>query len=99
MKGLVMRAISMAPVDEMRKRDPLFEQLMQVSPTEFLKTLVPLDINKDGVPVPHVRISTVYACQHCAVELERAVAKGPSWVVVDINRGPGADKIVTGPTS
>lgn len=39
-------------------------------------------------PVPHFRASSAYACSNCRVEMERALAKGPSWAIVEINEGP-----------
>ncbi len=38
-----------------------------------------------------IRFSTAYACQHHQKELEITAAKAPSWVLVEIDRGPGAD--------
>lgn len=42
----------------------------------------------------HVRVGDAYACDLCAGALERALARGPSWVVVDIERGPGPERPV-----
>lgn len=36
----------------------------------------------------YIRASVCYACRACAPTMERALAKGPSWAVVEINRGP-----------
>ena len=41
-----------------------------------------------------VHMPTLYACGHCARELEILCAKLPSYVVVEFRRGPGVDKIV-----
>lgn len=41
---------------------------------------------------PMVIVSTVAACKQHQRELERAAAKGPSWILIEIDRGPGADK-------
>ena len=89
-RGVITRIIILGPLDEMKKRDPLLDVLAEVDPQKFLKLLVP---TKDG---PHIKISTTYACKMCTPALERAAAKGPSWVIVDIHRGPGPDKVVVG---
>lgn len=96
----IIRAIVMMPLDELRKRDPEFDRvvgLASVSPAaaeQFFSLLIPLK-GIDGKPVPHIRISTTYACESCGPTMERQLAKGPSWCVVEINRGPGTDKIIT----
>lgn len=96
----IMRAVVMAPLDEVRKRDPDFEQLERlalISPEaaqRFHSILVMLK-DAEGKPAPHLRLSTAYSCASCASSMEKALAKGPSWVVVDINRGPGPDRVVT----
>lgn len=41
---------------------------------------------------PMVRFSTVNACKAHQADAERAAAKAPSWVLVEIDRGPGADR-------
>jgi hypothetical protein len=95
-KGLLLRAFTYVPLDEMKKRDPMFDALIAVKPEAALKLIVPLK-GGDGKPYPHVRVSTTYACKRCVPELEKALAKSPSWAVVDISRGPGPSKIVSGP--
>lgn len=86
--SLQTRVIVLAPVAEMRKRDPIMDALADAQPERFLKMVVQ---SKDG---PLLRMSTAYACKSCSPALERAVAKGaPSWCVIDIHRGVGADKV------
>lgn len=41
---------------------------------------------------PMVRFSTVNACRLHQRELEREAAKAPSYVLVEVDHGPGADK-------
>jgi len=41
---------------------------------------------------PMVMFSKVTACRVHQKELEKAAAKAPSYVLVEIDRGPGADK-------
>lgn len=96
----LVRAIVMLPLDEVRKRDPEFDRVVQlasVNPAaaqQFFSILVQLK-GIDGNPEPHIRISTTYACETCAPTMERVLAKGPSYAVVEINRGPGPDKIIS----
>lgn len=43
---------------------------------------------------PMVKYADVTACRHHAKDLELTAAKAPSWVLVEIDRGPGADNPV-----
>lgn len=43
---------------------------------------------------PMVKFSSVCACRSHQSEAEKAASKAPSWVLVEIDRGPGADKPV-----
>ena len=53
--------------------------------------------NPDGPYVPTidttygkmVKISDVGACDLCKTQAEKEAAKGPSWMLVEIDRGPG----------
>jgi hypothetical protein len=45
-----------------------------------------------GIKRNFVHLPTLYACGHCAGELEKMCARAPSYVVVEFRRGPGADK-------
>lgn len=94
-KGLQTRFITLAPLDEMRRRDPAVELLMQNDPAAFIKVLVPIK-GASGQPEPYLRIATIYACGPCTPAAELAAAHGPSWAIVEINRGPGKDKVVSG---
>lgn len=95
-----IRAITMAPLDEVKKRDPDFDQLSALAlinaeaAERFYKMCVQIK-GSDGKPQTYIRLSTAYACKSCGPAMERALAKGPSWVIVEINRGPGPDKIIT----
>ncbi len=79
-----VRAIVMCPFDEAVKRNMLPEGAM-FNP-EIMKLIV--TVNEGGKPKPYVRISVTYACKSCQAEMEKAMAKGPSWCIVDIQRGP-----------
>lgn len=39
-----------------------------------------------------IRTGVMHACPRCAPSLERAAAKGPSYAILDFDRGPGEDK-------
>lgn len=41
-----------------------------------------------------VKIGEMFACAMCRPTMEKAAAKGPSWVLVHIDRGPGPEKPV-----
>ena len=96
-----MRAVVMLPLDEVRKRDPDFDTLAELAlvhpgaAEKFHGMLVMLR-GGDGQPAPHVRMTTAYACRACTPAMERVLARGPSWAVVEINRGPGPDRPVVG---
>jgi hypothetical protein len=60
-------------------------------------------VDKDGnIKVPFIkttygkmiRISQAIACSHHQKDLEVTAARAPSWVLVEIDRGPGADNPV-----
>ena len=45
---------------------------------------------------PMVTMSTAYACKNCERPADLAATKHPSWVHVEIDRGPGSDNPVVG---
>lgn len=76
-------------------RIQIFIRLSDMSPTE--RTGAELAIRSGQVkPVklatgPALLWSRVHACRLCQRGAERAAARGPSYCIVDISRGPGAD--------
>jgi hypothetical protein len=88
-KGLMTRIISLAPLDEVRKRDPEFDLMCNLRPAMVMEIMI---ATKHG---PYVRMATAYACKKCTPAAEKAAAKGPSWMIIDIHRGVGPDKIIT----
>lgn len=90
----------MMPLDEMRKRDAQFDQMVSLATVHpqaadmFYKTLVQIK-GTDGRPENYIRVSTTYSCSVCKTKFERALAKAPSWAIVEINQGPGQDKIIS----
>lgn len=90
-----VRGIVMAPFDEAQKRGFLPDGF--ITP-EVAQTIV--QINEGGRPRPYIRISMAYSCRNCAKEMEKVLAKAPSWCIVEINRGPDpTNRVVTGYTS
>lgn len=80
-----VRAITLAPYDEAMRRG-----LVPPGPEASAAILAASCMIKgaDGNPVPHVRLGKAFSCPLCRPAFERQLAKLPSWVVVDINRGP-----------
>lgn len=91
-----IRAIVMAPFDEAKKMMPDLDDLLQVNPTAVMQSIVQIRENPtDTVGKPYLRLSCTYACQSCRRDFEKALAKAPSWCIVEINYGP-KDTIQTG---
>lgn len=92
-----VRAITLAPLDEARRHFPDVDRLAEYAPQELLMRTVAIresPMVKAGKP--YVRLGVAYACKSCAPTMERALAKLPSWVIVEINRGPGPERPVVG---
>lgn len=87
----LLRAITLAPLADARSKWPEIEQL---SVQELVERTVTLK-GASGQPVLFVRIGVAYSCASCAKEMEQTLAKLPSWVLVEINRGPAAPRLVT----
>jgi len=88
------RAIVMMELKEAMKNAAL-AQLASVSPGDMLKQCVQIK-NTDGKGTsPYFRCSVVYACKDCTPTMEKQLAKAPSHCIVEINRGPGTDKIIS----
>jgi len=93
----LIRAITMAPLDEARRRMPELEALMVAQPNAVLSRLVQINEHPGGIanPKPYLRLGIAYACQSCAPAMEKQLAKAPSWMIVEINRGPNQPKIIS----
>lgn len=87
----LIRAITMARVDDAKKH---FEEVAALPLDLLMERIVQLK-GVDGKPEPYVRLGVAYACRGCAKEMEKALAKLPSWVCVEINRGPAQEKIIS----
>lgn len=91
-----VRAITMAPLDEARKRAPIIDELARHDPERLMTMLVQIKENPTDVAgKPYVRLGIVYACESCAPSMEKTLAKLPSWVICETNRGPNPRRAVT----
>jgi len=81
---------SFAEEAEMLKRDPALKIHAKAEPDKYSQMRVKFK------PGWFLRINSVYACRSCLPGAEKAAAKLPSWVYVDIDRGPAELPIVSG---
>lgn len=89
-----VRAIIMAPLDEVSKRGMFPADMPQ---HEIVKLVVPIQSSTDKRPQAFVRMSVTYSCSLCRKDFEKALAKTPSWCIVEITAGPDeTNKIVLG---
>jgi hypothetical protein len=91
-----IRAIVMMPIDEAEKRG-LIPPGAATAPMLFpavVPVLVP--IREPGNPKPsfYIRVSMVYSCRRCRKDLAKALAKAPSFCIVEINEGPNPNERV-----
>lgn len=87
------RAIVMLEMKEALK-NPSVSLLAQLAPEDILKQTVQIK-GSDGKPRPYFRVSVVYACKTCTPAMEKQLAKAPSHAIVEINRGPSPDRIIS----
>lgn len=80
----------LCPLDEAVKRGMLPGGPAAIVDPRAIAAIAPVlvAINENGEKKNYVRISMVYSCRSCQKELEKALAKAPSWCIVEINRGP-----------
>jgi hypothetical protein len=84
----------MCPLDEAIKRGFVrTDNLMQQA--DLLKVLVHINESAASPNKKYVRMNTAYFCSGCSTTVEKELAKTPSWCIVEINRGPGQDLIIT----
>lgn len=88
----LIRAIVMMEMKEAMK-NPAVEALAVLDPQELLKQTVQIKTS-DGGQKPYFRCSVVYSCKQCRKQMEKQMAKAPSHCIVEINRGPGTDKVI-----
>lgn len=89
-KPPIAKLASFAEEDEMLKRDPALKIHKTTEPDKYAQMRVKFR------PGWFIRLSVVYACPDCLPSAERAAAKLPSWVYVDIDRGPKDIPIISG---
>lgn len=82
--------------DEVVKRAPsLAGRIMAANPDGPYIPTTPMRWGSDGKVYRMVRVSDSAFCDHCRKTAELEAAKGPSWALVEIDRGPGQDKIIS----
>lgn len=76
-----IRLKTLCPADELMKRNPNLAATIMAMNKEgpYLPTIA-------TTYGPMVLVADVVACDHCKVEAEKAAAKGPSWLIVEIDR-------------
>lgn len=90
----LIRAIVMMELKEALK-NPLIAEIAEKAPEALVQQVVQIK-STDGKSIsPYFRCSVVYACKQCGPAMEKQLAKAPSHCIVEINRGPGTDKIIS----
>ncbi len=89
-KPPIAKLTSFAEEDEMLKRDPNLKIHKMTEPNRYAQ------MRAKFKPGWFLRINTVYSCPDCLPGAEKAAAKLPSWIFVDIDRGPKDIPIVSG---
>lgn len=74
--------------DLIAKRPQLAGTLLAMAAAAGMPGLVPKLPTVDMKYGKMVRVAEMAVCTRCAPEAERAAAKGPSWALVEIDRGP-----------
>jgi hypothetical protein len=86
----ITRLTSFAEEAELLKRDSMLLVLRGADPMKYAAMRT---VTKMG---PYLRVACVMACSRCTPEAERAAAKHPSWMFVDVDKGPPPMKVVVG---
>ena len=82
---VAVRAITFYPLKEALADGVVSEQEV----TSGAISPVVLQLNDNGTKKTFIRTSMAYACEACSPTMERVLARDlPSYVVVDISRGP-----------
>lgn len=87
----MVRAITMAPFKD---AVAAFPYIRLATPEQIGKILVSLQQSSAHRPEPYLRLGIAYSCDSCRPSFEKTLAKLPSWVVVDIQRGPEERRII-----
>ena len=82
----------MAPLDEAQKMGML-DGITLEKAAALEKAMVDIR-HPSGAVEKFLRLSVTYSCVTCRSEMEKALAKQPSWCIVEINEGPPPEKII-----
>lgn len=85
---------TLATVADLKKRSPQYWAAICADAAKHRGVDEAGNIKVPTIPTtygPMVRISSTAACSHHRKDLEVAAARGPDWILVEIDRGPGAD--------
>ncbi len=82
---------SMATRADLEREAPQY--LVAIAESNPHGPYVPTFPSKHGAMVI---ISSAHACKPCEKRADHVAAQHPSWMTVEINRGPGADKPIVG---
>lgn len=80
-----VRAIIMIPL-----KDAVAQGMVspETTPTALAPITVPIQESPGAKPTAYLRLSMTYACSRCRRDMEKQLAKAPSWAIVEINEGP-----------
>ena len=84
---VIMIRVLVTKDDLLRHGDPSTLAALMVSNPDGTNS-IPTFPTKYG---PMVVASKTFACEQCKLTAETAAARGPSWALVEIDRGPGPD--------
>lgn len=90
-----IRGIVMVPLDDAEKSGlvPVGAAAAPIAFPDLQPVLV--KIREGGAGKYYVRVSLTYSCTRCQKDFEKALAKAPSWAIVEINYGPDHTNRVT----
>lgn len=89
----VMGAITYAAFKDARERYP---EIAALSEQAVALLLVRLAIDAERRGVPCIRLGRSYSCAFHRKDFERALAKLPSWILVELQTGPQKSKFLSG---
>lgn len=79
------RAITFATVKDLRDKEP--ERIISLA-VEHNGQLPVVEFNTNGTPEKFIRLGVAFACDICKPAIEKAMARLPSWVLVEWDGGP-----------